>query len=76
MNDAVNLGHGIRRQEAMTPSEFANRLESVGLPGDPVRRLTRLFEAVRYGAKKPGQDESHEATVCLNAIIAACGEPV
>lgn len=76
MNDAVNSGHGIRRQDGMTPSEFANRLESVGLPGEPVRRLTRLFEAVRYGAKKPGQDESHEATVCLNAIIAACGETV
>ena len=76
MNEAVNSGHGIRRQEGMTPSEFANRLESVGLPGDPVRRLTRLFEAVRYGARKPGVDESHEATVCLNAIITACGETV
>lgn len=76
MTDAVNSGRGIQRQEGMTPSEFANRLESSGLPGDPVRRLTRLFEAVRYGAKKPGQDESREATVCLNAIIAACGETV
>jgi len=76
MNDAVNSGHGIRRQEGMTPSEFANRLESVGLPGDAVRRLTRLFEEVRYGAKKPGQYESREATVCLNAIIAACGKTV
>lgn len=73
MMDAVNSGHGIRRQEGMTPTEFANRLESVGLPGDPVRRLTRLFEAVRYGANKPGQDESREAMDCLNTIIAACG---
>lgn len=76
MMDAVNSGHGIRRQEGMTPTEFANRLESVGLPGDPIRRLTRLFEAVRYGATKPGQDESREATVCLNAIITACGGAV
>jgi hypothetical protein len=76
MNDAVSSGHGIRRQEGMTPSEFANRLESVGLPGDAVRCLTRLFEEVRYGAKVPGQEESREATVCLNAILAACGRTV
>lgn len=73
MNKVVSTGHGIQRQDGMTPTEFASRLESAGLPGDPVRRLTRLFEAVRYGAKKPGQEESTEAITCLNAIVAASG---
>ncbi len=74
MIDAVKSGHGISRQEGMTPTEFANRLESAGLPGDPIRRLTRLFEAVRYGARKPDQEDSEEAKTCLIAIIAACGD--
>jgi hypothetical protein len=73
MIDAVSSGRGILRQEAMTPAEFANRLDAAGLPGEPVHRLTRLFEAVRYGAKKPGQVETSEAVSCLNAIVTACG---
>ncbi len=73
MNDAVNVRRGLQRQEGMTPSEFAARLEAAGLPGDPVRRLTRLFEVVRYGARKPGETETQEAVTCLNAIIVACG---
>jgi hypothetical protein len=73
MNDAVNLQRGMQRQEGMTPSEFAARLEAAGLPGDPVRRLTHLFEVVRYGARTPGAAETQEAVTCLNAIIVACG---
>jgi hypothetical protein len=73
MIDAVNNTRGLKRQDAMTPSEFATRLEAAGLPGDPVYRLTNLFEAVRYGAKKPGKVEMTEAVTCLNDIITACG---
>lgn len=73
MNDAVDVRRGLMRQDDMTPTEFAARLESAGLPGGPVRRLTRLFEAVRYGARKPGESETREAVTCLNEIIAACG---
>jgi hypothetical protein len=74
MNEAVSRRRGLNRNEAMTPAEFARRLEQAGLPGDPVRRLTRLFESVRYGAKKSSQNEIDEAVSCLTAILHYCGE--
>ena len=74
MSEVVGHKRGLHRRAAMTPAEFARRLESAGLPGDPVRRLTRLFEAVRYGARKPAQNEINEAVSCLNDILRHCGE--
>ena len=74
MSDTVSRRRGLNRKEAMTPAEFARRLEQAGLPGDPVRRLTRLFESVRYGAKKSSQNEINEAVSCLTAILHHCGE--
>ena len=76
MSDVVSHKHGLYRQAAMTPAEFANRLERAGLPSNPVRRLTRLFESARYGAHKPAQTEINEAVSCLNAILHYCGEEV
>jgi Domain of unknown function (DUF4129) len=73
MNDAVMDVRGMQRQEGMTPSEFASRLEASGLPGKSVQRLTRLFEEVRYGARRPGEVETKEAIACLNDIITASG---
>jgi len=74
MNDAVSRKRGLFRTQAMTPAEFARRLERAGLPGDAVRRLTRLFEAVRYGERKSSQKEINEAVSCLTAILHYCGE--
>jgi len=74
MSEVVSRTRGLQRQDAMTPAEFARRLERAGLPSDPVRRLTRLFEAVRYGARKPANNEIKEAVSCLNAILRYCGE--
>jgi hypothetical protein len=74
MSEVVSRKHGLHRQAAMTPAEFSRRLERAGLPSDPVRRLTRLFESVRYGAHKPAQTEINEAVSCLNAILHYCGE--
>jgi hypothetical protein len=76
MSDAVSRKRGLTRKETMTPAEFARRLEQAGLPGDPVRRLTRLFESVRYGARKSSQKEINEAISCLTAILHYCGEAV
>ena len=76
MNDAVSTRRGLQRREGTTPSEFAARLEAAGLPGEPVLRLTRLFEVVRYGAGKPGAGETQEAVTCLHAIIEACGAAI
>jgi hypothetical protein len=76
MSEAVSRRRGLVRKEAMTPAEFARRLEQAGLPSDPVRRLTRLFESVRYGARKSNQKEINEAVSCLTAILHHCGEVV
>ena len=73
MSEAVSQGRGLHRQQAMTPQEFATRLERAGLPSDPVRRLTRLFEKVRYGGRKSSHEDVNEAVTCLNAILHAVG---
>ena len=76
MSDVVGDRKRLQRDTAMTPTEFANRLEQAGLPGDAVRRLTRLFEGVRYGGHKAGPQETNEAVACLTTILHYCGEPV
>lgn len=72
MARVLSQQRGIRRQRDMTPREFEHRLEDAGLPGEPVRQLTRLFEEVRYGTKAPSENEERQATVCLEAIVEAC----
>jgi len=68
----VREQRGISRDSARTTTEFAADLEGAGLPGEDVRRLTRLFESVRYGAKLTGEDEEREAVAALSAIARAC----
>jgi hypothetical protein len=67
---------GINRQKDMTPREFEERLVEEGIPGEPVRQLTRLFEMVRYGAKEPDPREEQQALSALSAIVEACRRPV
>lgn len=74
MSEAVSRKRGLLRSTAMTPSEFARRLERAGLPGEAVGRLTGLFEAVRYGGRTSSQREINEAVSCLTAILHYCGE--
>lgn len=76
MSDVVSHTRQLHREIAMTPHEFALRLERAGLPGDAVGRLTRLFEGVRYGERKSGPKEVNEAVSCLKTILHYCGEPV
>ena len=73
MSNVVGERRGMFRHEAMTPGEFAMRLESAGLPGEAVRTLTHLFERVRYGDRKPSPAETGEAVRCLTAIVEYCG---
>jgi hypothetical protein len=62
-----------RREEAMTPHEFEQiLLNKLKMPETPVRRLTSLFEAVRYGDYHPGKREELEAIDSLTAIASAC----
>jgi hypothetical protein len=76
MSDVVADRKNLQRESAMTPGEFALRLEQSGLPGDSVRRLTRLFESVRYGGQKAGPRDVNEAVACLTSILQYCGETV
>ncbi|MGE5248689.1 MAG: DUF4129 domain-containing protein [Bacteroidota bacterium] len=73
MSEAVSARRGLERAAAMTPREFAGRLEQAGLPAQAVSRLTRLFEAARYGSRASSQADINEAVACLNSILQACG---
>jgi hypothetical protein len=76
MSDVVSNRRQLQREIAMTPHEFAVRLEQAGLPGDAVSRLTRLFEGVRYGDRRSGPRDVNEAVSCLKTILHYCGEAV
>lgn len=76
MSRMVSERQGLRREYAMTPSEFAERLKSAGLPREPVSRLTRLFEEARYGARTSTQSDIDEAVDCLTSILKYCGEAI
>jgi len=73
MSDAVADARKIQRDASMTPGEFASRLEAAGLPSDAVKRLTRLFEGVRYGGRRSSPPEVNEAVACLTTILKHCG---
>jgi hypothetical protein len=75
MSRVVDVRRGLYREFAMTPAEFAVRLENAGLPREPVTRLTRLFESVRYGAQISLQRDVDEAIACLTSILKYCGGP-
>jgi hypothetical protein len=62
----------IMRDTAMTPREFEDRLVSKGLPPESIRKLTRLFEQVRYGRLPAGAQEEEMAVTCLTEIVNAC----
>lgn len=76
MSDVVLDKKHIDRQASMTPSEFALQLEQAGLPSDAVRKLTRLFESVRYGGHRSDPAAVNEAVACLTTILHHCGEAV
>src|SRR5574341_687995 len=73
MSEVVGARRGLHRPEAMTPREFAERLEYAGLPAEGVQRLTQLFESVRYGARQSSPSDVNEAVACLHSILQACG---
>jgi hypothetical protein len=74
MNAAVNKRRGLFRQSAMTPGEFAKRLEQAGLPSDSVHHLTRLFEKARYSRHTTSADDVKEAVACLSSILHSVGD--
>lgn len=74
MVDAVSRQKGIRRRGNLTPEEFIAVLERARIPEKPVRQLTVLFEAVRYGGRRASKQEIDQAVTCLTEIVAAIRE--
>jgi hypothetical protein len=75
MGEGLQEARGIEREAFMTTGEFEELLTEEGLPRDPVRRLTRLFEAVRYSLRQPAPGEEQNAILCLDAILEHCRQP-
>jgi hypothetical protein len=69
MGLALKAEQGIERKEFMTPREFENQLEALGMPYDPIHGLTQLFEGVRYGNWVPNPKDEQKALGCLEAIV-------
>ncbi len=72
MSRALQQERGIERAPAVTPREFTALLVAKGIPAEPVRSLTALFEAVRYGDVPVSAGDEQRALESLQAIIAAC----
>ena len=72
MSQTLQEQRGIWRERAMTPREFETYLARSGIPAEHVRRLTRLFEKVRYGAKTIGTEDERQALSSLGAIVEFC----
>ncbi|MEN9935524.1 MAG: hypothetical protein RLZZ387_2103 [Chloroflexota bacterium] len=75
MSQVLAEQRGVQRDKTVTPREFETRLIAAGLRDEHIRRLTRLFESVRYGSREPGPREEREAVACLQAIVEAYGRP-
>jgi hypothetical protein len=75
MSRVLSERRAIRREQGMTPREFEQRLATAGVRDEHIRRLTQLFEQIRYGGRAPGEAEEAEAVACLTAIVEAYGSP-
>jgi hypothetical protein len=72
MTAALAEERGISREAAVTAREFGAQLGALGFPPGPVRELTALFEAIRYGRRAPTPAEEARAVACLAPIVAHC----
>lgn len=62
------LGRKVVLRREMTAREFVRQLDHVGVRGEEIASLTRLFERVRYGRLESGPAERAEAIALLKAI--------
>lgn len=73
MSAVLKENHRVERRQAMTPREFEVQLAAAGLGDEHIHRLTRLFEAVRYGTQSGTGKTAQEASDCLQAIVQTYG---
>jgi hypothetical protein len=59
----------VRRTRSATPGEYARAAIDAGLPAAPVRRLTALFEEVRYGDRPSTADRVQSAREALRSVF-------
>ena len=76
MNRIAKEHRGLQRDDSLTAREFTDYLVRAGLPEEPVRELTALFEEVRYGHKSYSDREAQVAVNSLQAIAVACRNPI
>jgi hypothetical protein len=69
MSRVLQKEQGVELVESMTAQEFERLLEARDFPPTPIRQLTQLFEAARYGYRSPTSRDEQEAFDCLNAIV-------
>jgi len=74
MSEVLQREKNVKRRRGMTVREFESQLAVMGLDDAHIKRLTRLFEQVRYSPSAPGGREEREAVDCLNAIIRVYGD--
>jgi len=72
MSHVLQAEQGIERNSAMTAREFERWLRVEGLPFQPVRQLSSLFEKTRYGNQKMSKGDEKTALESLNEIIRYC----
>lgn len=72
MSQVLQEERGIERGAAVTPHEFVELLAAKGLPAEPLRQLTRLFETVRYGNQPVSVQDERSALESLTTIVTAC----
>lgn len=72
MVETIQQEQNIKRSVSMTSSEFEEKLLAYDLPKEPIKRLTRIFEQVRYGSLQSTSSQLREAETSLEAIIQNC----
>ena len=65
----------VKMRREMTAREFVKSLEREGVRQQEVKRLTSLFEKVRYGRHAAGPEDRAEAIALLKALGHQYGEP-
>ena len=72
MSDALSRQQGLTREHFMTAREFETYLESRGVPAQPVRKLSSIFESARYSEDIPTLQDKQQCLESLQAIIQYC----
>jgi hypothetical protein len=65
----VREQRGLRRNSAVTASEFTSTLAKMGYPEGAVKQLTKLFEDARYGSKQHTPQQEQTAISSLQNIV-------